>query len=257
VSIPISGQNERWAHLNAHRPPPVSPSGQNSGPSSAGATTASTSSTGSAPATGGTSVPLSDGMSFMLMAVSSVNGPKGAGQSDGTPNASAPVDQTGATQGGADPASQLFTHLQSLLSALTGTPGASTGGTGTTAIAASPANTGTSQAIGLSNTVQQDLQTISSDLDSIASTSGSAQPGSASRPPSGPPPWRNDISNTGTNVASATGSTNGTGGADGTNRWRPGYSDGFQQQFAISAYTTSTTSALNSSVTTSLTNINV
>jgi hypothetical protein len=202
-------------------------------------------------------------MSFMLMAVSSVDGPQAAGQSDGTPNASAPVDQTGATQGGADPASQLFTDLQSLLSALTGTPGASSGGTGTTATTASPANTGTNQAIGLSNAVQQDLQTISSDLKSIASTSGSAQPGSAARPPSGPPPWRNDISNTGTNAASAAGSTSGNGstsgtsGADGTNRWRPGYSDGFQQQFAISAYTTSTTSALNSSVTTSLTNINV
>ena len=41
MSMSISGQNERWAQLNANQPPPTSPSGQNSGAASTIGTTAS------------------------------------------------------------------------------------------------------------------------------------------------------------------------------------------------------------------------
>jgi hypothetical protein len=65
-------------------------------------------------------------------------------------------------------------------------------------------------------------------------------------PPAGPPPGANDIPGIGTNA--------GTGNAGGA---APGYSDNIQQQFALSAYGANLQTGLDSSVTSSQTNISV
>lgn len=62
-----------------------------------------------------------------------------------------------------------------------------------------------------------------------ASAVESAQPGAVGGQPAGPPAWSNDITNTGTNPSTGIGSTGG---------WNPTYAERFEQQFAISAYTT-------------------
>ena len=253
MSISISRQNERWAQLNAYQPPPASQSGQNGQWDPSVGTDTSAGSTGTAPSAGGTSGALSDGVSFALMAFGDWRSKAAAstqstGQdsttSDASASSSASTGQSGITQDGTTSVSELVTDLQSLLSALTGT--SSAGSTATSDTTATSANTGTAAATGLSSTVLQDLQTVSSDLNSIASTSGTTPPGGAGGPPPGPLPWSNDISNTGTTTGSGTGITGG---------WNSHYNDAFQQQFALSAYNASTMSGLDNSTTSSLTSI--
>jgi hypothetical protein len=126
------------------------------------------------------------------------------------------------------PQSQLMTDIQSLLSTLTGTSGASGSGSGTSDATSAAAGTLT----GLSSTIWQDLQSVTADLGTIASASATSQP-TGSRPPGSPPSWSNDISNAGPDTPDGT-----------TSHWKPGYSDGFQQQFALSAYSANAASAL-------------
>jgi hypothetical protein len=230
VSMSISGQNERWAQLNAYQLPPSSPSGQNGGRASTIGTAASSGSGGNIASGAGTSGALSDGMSFALMAFGgwgngAAAASQAAGQSGGTSGASS-TDSAPATQDGNSLGAQLLTDVQSLLSALTGTTSPPTG------TSAASGNTGTGASAGLTGTVPQDLQTVASDLDTTASASGSSQPGGVGGPSSGPPTRSNGVSN-------------------------PGYSDGIQQQFALSAYTANTRSSLDSSATSSLASINV
>lgn len=241
MSMSISGQNERWAQLSANPPPPPSPSGQNSGAATIG-TTASTGPAGNPATAVGSVAALSDDMSLALMAFGggwgngSATASQVAGQNSGTSGASA-VGSDPSTQGGNSFAAQLLTDVQSLVSALTGTA---------TNAPPAPGQTGAGAATGLTGTVQQDLQTDASNLDMIASASGSSQPGGAGQTPSGLPPWSDDISNTGTNA-----------GSGGTNGWNRGYSDGLSQQFALSAYAANAQAGIDSSATSSLANITV
>lgn len=267
MSISIFGQNERWAQIQAYQPPPASQSGQSGGqlggPGGAqggaqgGAwdpSLGTSTSSGSTAIAGGTSATLSENTSFALIAFGGWgNGPatstQTAGQSstsspsDASSPASATVGQTAITQNGTSAVSQLFTDLQSLLSALTGTPTSSASTPGTSDTTGTAANTGTVAATTLNSSVLQDLQTVASDLTAIASADGGRSPGR--------PPWASDISNSGT--ISNTGTTTGTTGG-----WSGGYSDGFQQQFALSVYSSSNLSGVdNSTTTSSLTSINV
>jgi hypothetical protein len=171
VTMSISGQNERWAQLNAYQPPPSSQYGQNGGFDPISLATASSGATGNATAA---APALSDDMSLALMAFAGWgNGSAPASQATGQ-NTAASSTQAGSI------ASQLLSVMQSLTSALTG---AATG---------APAASGTTT--GLVNTAAQDLQTITADLGTIVPVSGSAQPGQ----PEGPPPSDNTIPNTGT-----------------------------------------------------------
>ena len=130
--------------------------------------------------------------------------------------------------------------MQSLLATLTGTTGSASTDTSDTAAAM----TGMQTAPG--STMAQDLQNLQTDLGTLASTSGTAQPGGADGHVAGAPPWSDDISNAGTTTP------------DGPDSgWKPGYSDGFQQQFAVSAYSASATSGLDSSATSALADIKV
>jgi len=258
VSISISGQNDRWAQLSAYQPPPASQAGQNGGWNSISGTAASSGSTGSTPFAGGTSGALSDGMSFALMALS---GGWGSGQAASVQTADQSSATSGAssassaspglapiTQNGTSSASQLMTSLQSLLSALTGTPPSSTGGQATSATATSSetgVNTGNAASSGIGSAALPDLQTVGSDLDTNGSTSSAAQPWGAAGPPGGPPPWNNGISNTGSSA------TSGTGG------WNPSSGNSLQQQLALSAYAANASSGLTSSATSALAGMNV
>lgn len=86
------------------------------------------------------------------------------------------------------------------------------------------------------------------DPGSIALASATA--GAAAQPPGPPPFGGNDSSSAETNTP--------VGAPDGTpSRWKPGYSDGFQQRFALSAYGANAASGLDGPVATSVANINV
>jgi hypothetical protein len=250
VSISISGQNERWAQLSAYQPPPASLSGQNGGWNSLGGTSASLGQSGNTAVAGGATAGLSDDTSFALIAFGGdwTSGSAAAGQTAGGSGAVS----ASSTQDAGSLGSQLLTDVQSLISALTGSAGSSTGTSATSGGTTDGTTAGTA-ATDSDSTVLQDLQTVTSDLGSIASLYGAPQPGTAGSPPggppqAGPPPDSNEISNTGTSASDGTG---------GTERWRRDYRDGLQQQFAVSAYTSSSASALDSSATSSLTAINV
>jgi hypothetical protein len=182
----VSGQNERWAQLNAYPPPPRSRAGQNGGLTSTGGTT------DPSVTAGGASNALSDGMSLALMAFNGADGTEPAGSS----TSSGTTDPASTSQSGSGPGSQLLTDIQSLMTALTGSAGTATGSisNGTT----------------LDSAALQDLQTVESDLGSLAS----ASPANGLEAPQSQ--GNNGISNTGT----ATGD----------------WGHGFQQQFALSAY---------------------
>lgn len=235
MSSSISGQNERWAQLGAYQPPPISQSGQNPGWGSTNWTTASGGTNASTASAGGASGAQSNDMSFALMAFGNASGngsvtsSQSAGQS-GDASSSGSAAQVGSSLG-----SQLLTDMQSLLSSLTGTAGAATDTTNASA------NTGTTTATGLGGSLLQDLQTVASAFSSTASGSGPTPSGTVG----GPPPWRNDIANTGTNAGN--GSTGG---------WHPGYSDSFQNQYALAAYAASIMPSLNSPATSSLGAVN-
>jgi hypothetical protein len=289
VSISISGQNARWAQINAYQPPSTVRSGQNGGWNSIGQATPSSGSASNVPAVGGTTGALSDSTSFALMAFGgwgngSANSTQAAGQSSGATSDAASATpastgltsptstgQAGITQAGTISVTQLIADLQSMLSALTGTPTSSASGTGssgttgttgttgssgttgttdTSDTSDTSANTGTVGATGLSNTVLKDLRAVSFDIASIAAASGATQPGSAGGTPSGPPPWLNDITN------GSTISNSGTIAAN-TGDWMQGNSKRLQQQFALSAYTSGSMSGLDSSATSSLSAISV
>ncbi len=240
MSMSISGQNERWAQLGVYQPPPSSQQGQNVGWGFGSAPAATSGTNGSTAVAGASSGPLSDGVSFALMALSGgsdsepVTASQTAVQSNGTSAAASP-DSASATQSGGSLETQLLKDMQSLISALTETGRPSTGN----ASASGTAATGTAN--NLDSSVAQGLRTVASDLNTIASVSGPAQQGSTG----GPPPGDTDISNSGTNAAGKS-----------TGAWKPSYSDGFRQQFAMSAYNAGAQSALTGSATSSLASIN-
>lgn len=218
MSMSISGQNERWAQLNAYQPPPSSSSGQDSAWDPTTVAASSPGSAGNGPSTGGTSGGLSDGTSLALIAFGSLgNGQTTASQAAGQ-NTATPAGSTAATQDESSLESQILTDVQSLISALTGA-------------------TNTPATSGAANTTAQKPLTT-------ASVSPTEPPGAS--PPPGPPPWSNAIPGTGTNA-----DTGNAGGA------APGYSDGIRQQFALSAYSANTQAGVDSSATSSLTNISV
>jgi hypothetical protein len=82
--------------------------------------------------------------------------------------------------------------------------------------------------------LSQDLRKVASDFSSIASAYGTTQPSAARGPPGGD---YNDISNTGTETANAS-----------DIGW-PRHHDGFQQQFARSAYQAGNTTGAETSAT--------
>jgi hypothetical protein len=228
VSISISGQNERWAQLNAYQPP-SSRSGQNSA-SYPAIGTAPPPAPGTATPGGGSAGALSDGTSLALIAFGSLGNAQTTAQSSGTLS--------------------------------TGTPATGTPATGTPAVSpASPGSTtGTQDETSLEAQILGDVQSLISDLTGSTSTPATSGTGSTSQnplttaslsqpaPPSGPPPGGNTISDEDTNAT-----TTGTGNAGGA---APGYSDAIQQQFALSAYSANN-AGLDSSATASLTNISV
>ena len=276
MSISISGQNERWAPLSAIQPPTAAQFGQNgSGDSINGSTTpsgngtaASSPSTGIVPFVGGVSEPLSDNMSFALMAfggwgsgqASTQTAAQASATSAASATSSASTAQAAITQDGTTSVSQLATDLRALLSTLTGTPTSSTSSSAESNTPAASINTGTAAATALSSTTLKDLQAVESDLDALATSSGVVRPW-GSPPPAGPPPWTNTISNSATIAISDSGTTaisnTGTNAASGSGGSRPTYSDGLQQQFALSAYTTGATTGLVNSATSALTGISV
>jgi hypothetical protein len=164
VSISISGQNERWAQINAYQSP-SSPSGQNStGYPAIGTTTSPPPPGSTAPSTGA----LSDGTSLALIAFGSLGNAQTAPQSTGSQaGGQANPTSTGA-QDESSLEAQILGDVQSLISSLTGATTTS----------------------GTASASQGSLTT--------ASATPAAQP---SGPPPGPPPWSNAISNDDTNAA--------------------------------------------------------
>lgn len=241
----ISGQNDRWAQLNAYQPPSRATSGQDSDWPSATTATPSSGSTPATPAAGGTAPTLSDGMSFALLAFNG-GGTAQAAQPTGQSAAASSSDPAAATtQSGSSLGSQLLSDMQSLLAALQGTTTPSSSTTAAQASATTPtANNAAGSANGLSNSVNKDLQAVASDLDAVASASQPAGRQGAAVP--GSPTSGNNISNTGTTDSG------------GTQRWNPGYSDGFQKQFGLAAYSAGNSlSSVASSATSSLASMNV
>ncbi|HEY4175055.1 MAG TPA: hypothetical protein VGM42_18645, partial [Rhodopila sp.] len=161
MSLSISGQNERWAQINAYQPP-SSPSGQTgSGYPAIGTTTSPPPPGSTAPSTGA----LSDGTSLALITFGSLGNTQTTPQTTGT-QATNQTNPTG-TQDASSLEAQILSDVQSLISNLTGA---------TTTPAAS--------------TSQGSLTT--------ASATPTTQP---SGPPPGPPPWSNAISTDDTNSA--------------------------------------------------------
>jgi hypothetical protein len=251
VSISVSGQSEQWAQLNAYQPP-APEAGQNSASAltsalTGGAAVASTGGAQSAPgspgnaisAPGSTSGALSDGICLALIAF-------GGGWNPGTGSSSQAVSQSGGTSGATPPGSVSLVPggpnpqsqgLQSLLSALTGA-GAAASIPAVSGTATTPAETGTRP-----SAVTDDLQSVAPDLGTTFVASGISHPGGTSDLPPDAPPSGNAIPNTGTNAS------------DGRIGSKPSYSDGLQQQFALSAYSASITSALDNSAASSLAGI--
>ncbi len=243
----ISGQNERWAQLHAHQPPPASrpnaTAGFSGGWDKAGGATASPDPTGAAGATpSATSGGLSDYLGIKLFAFGGGWGGGASPPPQTTGQTSAAAGATGATgvppaPAAATPGSQLLTDMESLLSAVTGrSSGANAGATsGATSSGTNAAGTQN----GLSGTVVRDLAAVASDLGAIASASPASQPVSPNGQPPGPSPWTNDVSNNG-GVPNT-----GTSEFDGSaRRGRHNYSDAVQQQFARSAYSAGANSGL-------------
>jgi hypothetical protein len=143
--------------------------------------------------------------------------------------------------------SQLLTDLQSLLSTFSGT--SSSGSSGTTASSASDTYSSVSNSGTTAGTLSQDVQQLSTDLDSLASTLGTTPPGATGTragpapPPPGPPPGSSDILNSGTVAARS----DNSGTPPASTGWAT-----FMQQFAAGAYG----SGYDSSATSSLMAIN-
>ncbi len=229
----VVGQSERWAQLTALQPPPAAQPGQGSGSGFSNVGTTPADPTVVNPIAGSTASPLSSNMSFMLMmfggGLASATGSGaagGTGLTSGSGSTTASPDGTSNIQGGTGAASVLA-NLQSLIASLTG------GTSGTPATA--PTGSG---ALSTGSSLLQDLDSIVTDLGTTTATPGGAQP-----PP--PPPSSGaataqpsdgiDITNQGSAAAVATW---GDGPA------RPG--GGWQEQFALAAYQSGSTSGPNS-----------
>nr|WP_294509232.1 hypothetical protein [uncultured Rhodopila sp.] len=237
----ITGQNERWAQLAAYQATPAAQSSQITGGTSAYASSSLWAEPGSGAVTGDTSSSIADGTNFALMAFGS---PPQAGGTTGAANGGS------ITTSGTSAMSQLLTDLQSLLSTLGGTSssasGSGTAGTSSTDTdtdSPSVSNSGTT-----ASPLAQDLQKLSTDLGSLASTLGTTHRGERGdhdgpQQPSGPPPGSSDILNSGTVSASAGSTIGNSGTAPASNGWAT-----FMQQFAAGAYGSgydgSTTSSL-------------
>jgi hypothetical protein len=246
----ISGQNERWAQLAALQPPPATQSSQDGGQdfSNSGTVASGTSTLG--PIASNTASPLSNDMNFMLMMFG--GGTSSTSSSGSTTQTTGPDDTSGTsiTQGGTSFAS-LLTDLQSLLSTLGGGTSSTTDATTTSASignASTIDNTGS-----VSSTLRQDLDSIASDLGTIAASFGGIQP-----PP--PPPdvtssgqsanGISDISNTATASVESAWST-GWGSTSGA-------ADSWRQQFGFAAYAAAADqSGLNTATTSAQQSINV
>lgn len=220
----IVGQSERWAQLTALQPPPAAQSGPGSGPGFSNVGTTAADPTVVNPVAGSTASPLSSNMSFMLMMFgggldSTTGSGAGAGSTSGSGSTTASPDETSNIQGGTGAAS-ILANLQSLIASLTG------GTSGTPATAP----TGSS--------LLQDLDSIITDLGTTTTTPGGAQP--PPPPPSsgaatGQPSDGNDITNQSSAAAVATWG-DGPAGPGG----------GWQEQFALAAYQSGSTSGPNS-----------
>ena len=111
----ISGQNERWARLDAHQPPPPSAPGQKGVSILADVSKVASTASGAATATGGVSSPLADDVSLALIGFGGGGAAAAASGSGGGASGSV----SGST-GGSGIGSQLLTQLQSLLATLPG-----------------------------------------------------------------------------------------------------------------------------------------
>jgi hypothetical protein len=224
----ISGQNEPWARIGAHRPPPLPPSGQSGGWGSTNGATSSSGTAASSPATGGTSPALSDSMSFALLAFANSGASKTAGS-----GAATPAQQSSGQQAGGGTQSQLFSDLQSLIGTLTGSAGPKSAGT--TASGPDVGSPGLKEAgPSLDASLSKELQALSSDLNSI--TSGSSRQTAA-----------RSVHRSEGNETSHPATT--TGG------WNPDHGDRFQRQLAVNAYSANVTPSPNSSSSSALTSI--
>jgi hypothetical protein len=130
VSMSISGQNERWAKLDAHQPSPNSQSGANGrwasaiGNSESGAPVENTGSAGTA------SDGMSDVMSVALMSFSGAWGTGSGGSQQGPGQTGIPpvmpsLDPPSSTQGASGIGPLPLTDMQSTMAALTGGVGQS------------------------------------------------------------------------------------------------------------------------------------
>ncbi|WP_428491990.1 hypothetical protein [Rhodopila sp.] len=221
MSVSISGQNDRAALVSAYQA--ISSSSPDQGGDWDSAVGPSTDPTTGTASPSGTSGALSDGTAMALLAFGNAT------------DASAPATgENGAGDSSADPVSAQsagsqsgwLTDIQSVLSALTGTSTSGVGSAGTIT--------------GVDGSLPDDPETVTAGLGTSASGSSGAQPTGL------PPSWGNDISNLGTIAP------------DGTaNQWKPGYSDSFQQQFALSAYSANATPGVDPATASSLAAINV
>ena len=253
VSVSISGQNDRAALLSAYQATPTAPPDLGGIWDSTVGTPTPSSSTTTTAAPSGTSGALSDGMSLALLAFgggAATAAPPGGQNGEASAVSS---DDAESGQSAADPQAGLLSDIQSLLASLTGTSttgtsasGTSAGGTSAGGTSAGGDGSATSDSISAAagGTLLQDLQSATGAFGTVVSTSGSAP---AAGPGSGSPPsWSNDISNLGTTAP------------DGTaNPWKPGYTDGFQQQFALSAYNANAAYGGDAATASSLANISV
>ncbi|WP_428532363.1 hypothetical protein [Rhodopila sp.] len=263
MSVSISGQNDRAALLSAYQATPTAPPDLGGIWDSTVGTPTPSSSTTTTAAPSGTSGALSDGMSLALLAFgggAATAAPPGGQNGEASAVSS---DDAESGQSAADPQAGLLTDMQSLLASLTGTSTTGTSASGTSAGGTSAGGTSTSGTSGggtsaggdssatsdtvsaaAGGTLLQDLQSVTAAFGTIASTSGTAP--AAGPGPGSPPSWSNDISNLGTTAP------------DGTaNPWKPGYTDGFQQQFALSAYNANAAYGGDPATASSLANISV
>lgn len=252
----IVGQNERWAQLAALQPPPAALSGQGGGLGFSNSGTAVADPSVVQAISGDASSPLSSNMNFMLMMFGSGSSTSGAGITTGASSGSGTSSATDTAGAPGDPSDTqdmanfgpMLAELQSLMSGMSGNSSSAANTSPATTAALSNATTSNSSA-GSASQSQAGAGPI------VASLGGGQAPpppsGEASGTQSTKGTGSDDITNTGTTVASAEpalqSNLNGTSGAAAS----------WTQQFAVSAYTSGEISGLNSATTSALQSITV
>jgi hypothetical protein len=183
---------------------------------------------------GGFGPRLSDQIGLALLGLA--DGANRATQASGQSSGVTSTGTTTASTTADSDLSKIFSDLESLFASFTGSTASSGSSTATSGSTSSVSDTGTSSATDPAGQLLLDLQQFATDMSTASLSPASTTSGTQSAPP-GPPaeasPWDNDISNSGTVAADATGNIGGSGTV-------AGHHGGFWQHFVLSAYAAAT-----------------